>query len=294
MTLIFQSLVSGFQRSLKVWKAVLIIWLFSFIIVSIYVSQAKNTIFVGFGNSMITSELHDYFNPAVLFEPGTGLRDAIISGLKGFPLLFIVFFVSNAFFSAGLFCNLRKKTEVFSISEFFKSGAEKFWPYLGITLIISILFILLFVTCVFLSLMTASFVDISSEKTGFILIVSCLILFLLLMPVIILASDYSRAWQAVASEKTPCRAVVFGFRTVFDKFGSSYFIMIILLVVQVIFTVAVVSITMHFRPSSGAGVFLLFLFAQGLVYIRLIIKTWRYASITALMEIFAENERYSA
>lgn len=108
----------------------------------------------------------------------------------------------------------------------------------------------------------------------------------------ILVSDYSRAWQAAASEKTPCKAVIFGFKTVFDKFGSSYFIMIILVLVQVIFTVAVVYITMHFRPSTGAGVFLLFLFAQGMVIIRLIIKTWRYASITALMEIFAENERY--
>lgn len=292
MTLIFKSLVSGFQRSLKVWKAVLIIWLFSFIIVSVYVSQAKNTTFAVFGNSMITNELYDNFNPAVFFEPGTGLRDAIISGFKGFPLLFLVFFVSNAFFTAGLFCKLRKKTEIFSISEFFRSGAEKFWPYLGITLIISILLILLFITCVFLTLMVASFADISSGKTVFILIVSSLMLFFLLMPVMILVSDYSRAWQAAASEKTPCKAVIFGFKTVFDKFGSSYFIMIILVLVQVIFTVAVVYITMHFRPSTGAGVFLLFLLAQGMVIIRLIIKTWRYASITALMEIFAENERY--
>lgn len=290
MTLIFKSLTSGFYRSLKVWKAVFIIWLFSFIIVSIYVLQAKNTVFAGFGKSMITSELHDYFKPAVFYELGTGLRHSIISGLKGFPLLFLVFFASNAFFTSGLFCNIRKKTEVFSISEFFRSGAEKFWSYFGITFIISILLIILLVIYVLLTSMAASFADISSEKTGFILIMSSLALFLLLMPIIILAADYSRAWQAATSKKTPFRAVSFGFRTVFGKFWSSYFIMMVLLLVQIIFTVAVIYIIIHFRPSSGAGVFLLFIIAQCLVYIRLFIKTWRYAGITALMERFAENE----
>lgn len=290
MTFIYKSLGAGFFRSLKVWKGIFIIWLFSFVLISLYVLPVKNILFAGFGKSMITTELQDHFNPEVFYDLGPDFTNIKLSAFKGMPFLFLIFFAANAFFTAGLFCNLRKKSETFSLSEFFRSGAEKFWPYFGITLIITGLITIFFFIYVLISTIAASSIKISSEKTGFIFALSALVLFLLLMPVLILIADYARSWQAATLKKSSFRAVGFGIRTVFRKFWSSYFLMMILLLVQLILTITLFWIIAYLRPSSFTGVLLLFLFSQFMVFIRLLIKTWRYASVTALMEKYAGND----
>ena len=69
-----------------------------------------------------------------------------------------------------------------------------------------------------------------------------------------------------------------------QKILASYTMMLILLLIQVLFGWLVFRILSAWKPVTGGGVFLLFLFSQFLFYIRLLLKTWRYASVTVLME----------
>ncbi len=100
-----------------------------------------------------------------------------------------------------------------------------------------------------------------------------------------LVADYARAWH-VAQDKLACfKALGFGFSRTFGTFLSSYPMMLILLVIQLVFTLIVMLFLSRWKPGTGGGVFLLFLASQILFYIKCGLKVWRYGSVTSLMEI---------
>ncbi|MFZ0280669.1 MAG: hypothetical protein WAL29_03415, partial [Bacteroidales bacterium] len=83
---------------------------------------------------------------------------------------------------------------------------------------------------------------------------------------------------------SPFAALGFGFSQTFRKFWSSYATMLIIILVQLLFGLIVMYILPSWKPVAGSSVFLLFVISQLCIYARLILKTWRYASITSLME----------
>ncbi len=61
--------------------------------------------------------------------------------------------------------------------------------------------------------------------------------------------------------------------------------MIFLLAVQFLYGWAVLSILKGIAPSTGMGLFLLFLFSQLLVFIKILLKSWRYGTVIELMSL---------
>jgi hypothetical protein len=105
-----------------------------------------------------------------------------------------------------------------------------------------------------------------------------------LISIIILVADYARAWQ-VTNESNACfRAIGFGFSQTFRTFLSSYPLMIILLTVQLLYGWLVLSILPGLKPLTGGGVLQLFLLSQFLFFIKILLKAWRYGSVTSMME----------
>jgi hypothetical protein len=111
-----------------------------------------------------------------------------------------------------------------------------------------------------------------------------LMVYILILPLFLLIADYARAWKA-SNENASCfRALGFGFSNTFSRFRSSYLLMALLLAAQIILgTIAVLTIP-AWKPVTVGGVFLMLIISQLIIYIRLMFKTWRYASVTVLME----------
>jgi len=107
---------------------------------------------------------------------------------------------------------------------------------------------------------------------------------IVVIPVMLLVADYARAWQVSYERPAGFKAIGFGFSETFSKFWSSYPMMLVILIVQILFICIVFSIIPGWRPLSGTGIFLLFLLSQILFFIRIFLKVWRYGSVTALME----------
>ncbi len=275
---------TGLIRSLKAWKGILIVWFFYLLFVALLVLPVRSSLKSGFGSSMITERFASGFDIEAfsdLEQVGRSLLSSLSSGLL-IALLFGI--IMNAFLSGGLFGSLKANAGIFSASGFFSASGKYFWKFLFITLIISAVILLLgfFILILPVSLVVQSEPD--SEKAPFITAIISGSAFLFILIILLLIADYARAWN-VTKEKPRCfRAIGFALSRTFERFRSSFMLVLIIILVQALLTLLVVKFIGTWRPSSGAGVFLLFIVSQVLFITRLLIRTWRFASVTNLME----------
>jgi hypothetical protein len=272
-------------RSLKSWKGILIIWFLSLLLVSLLALPVRGSLNSGFGSSMITERLIDGIDFEVFSDLGEALTSLISYLSSGFFLLLVVGFLLNIFLSGGLFNSLKGSSGKFSTGEFFRASAKYFWSFLVILSVISIIVVVLAFLVVGVPMSLVGNADVPKEgallKT-FILFSSVFILLLILL---LLVADYARAWQ-VSEERNACfKAIGFGFSQTFRTFRSSYLLMLFLSVIQVLFGWLVLKILPGMKPVSGVGVFFLFLISQSMFIIKVLLKVWRYGSVTSLMEL---------
>ncbi len=288
---ILLAIKSSVFRSLKIWKSVTIVWFVSLLLSGLLSVPVKNVLNSGFSNSMITEKLAHGINIEVFTDLGVTMSN-LISFLKaGFYIAILVSILLNAFLAGGLFHGLKSSSERFSTADFFRDSARKFWSFLVINLIMSIIFFTLLFLVVILPVAIVSQSDSPSEGAVFRTLAISLPVFFLIASIILLVVDYGRAWQA-AQDRIACfRAIGFGFKQTFLTFFSSTPMMLLILIVQFLFGWLVLSILPGFVPQEGGGVFLLLILSQSLFFIKIFLKTWRYGSVTVLMESSTNSKK---
>jgi membrane protein YdbS with pleckstrin-like domain len=281
---IFSSLKSGFCRTLKSWKGVLIVWLSLFLLVLVFIYPLRGSLSSAFGSSMIIEKLADGFDIEVFADLGSTFKSLMSFFTTGFIFIYLTGFILNAFLTAGLFDSVRKGSGKFSSQDFFRAGAKNFWSFLIISLIITFIINFLSGVLIGVSIMIVSVSDTISEKSQFIIVIAAIVVLLLILPVFFLAADYSRAWRASHENDSCFKAIGFGFSQTFNKFWSSYIMMVLLIISQILLGILILLILPAWKPVTGRGVFLLLIISQLLLYARLLLKNWRYASVTSMME----------
>lgn len=281
---IFRSLYNGILVSVKSWKGVMITWLFSLIMVSVLAIPLRGVLKSGLGSSMITEKLLDGFDPSVFSELGSSFK-LIVSFLSaGLFILLIIGFLVNIFFAGGLFNSVRRSAGHRTFQEFFRSSARHFGSYLVISLIVRILINFSTGITFAIPVMIVATGNNFSTKAIVIIVTAAIILTITVMSILLLVVDYARAWQA-SNEKSGCfRALGFGFSETFSRFWSSFPMMLLILLIQVLYLITVFFLITGWNPLSGLQVFLLFLISQILVFGKILLKTWRFGSVTSLME----------
>ncbi len=282
---LFKALGSGNVRSIKAYKGVIIIWFFYLLLISMLTIPLKGSLKTGFGNSMITELLKNGINIEVFSDLEVHFENMISSFSSGLLLLLFLIILMNAFLSGGLFNSLKGSNTDFTVSEFFRSSAKYFWSFLVVTVLVSLMMIILGVFIIGLP-----FGIIYGGNSGvgtslsIILLIGVIIYFIVLISLLLVA-DYSRAWL-VTKEKQSCfKALGFGFSTTFRFYLSSFPMMLILLILIMLFAWVSMRIIGLWIPGTGLGAFLLFIVSQILFFCRLLLKAWRYGSVTALMEM---------
>jgi hypothetical protein len=282
---IFISLETGILRSLKSWKGIVIVWLTSLLLVSLVALPMKGALKAGLGNSMITEKLANGINVEVFADLGTTFRSLISYFSNGLFMVLVVGFLINSFLSGGLFDILKRISGTFSPVKFFIASAKNFWSFVIISLIISLAVLLFAILIIVIPVSIVSHAESSSEgaafKTGIILTS----FFLLIVVLLLLVADYARVWQ-VSHDKNECfKALGFGFSHTFRTFFSSYPLMLILLVVQILYGWLVLIVLAGIRPVTEGGIVMLFILSQFLFFIKILLKVWRYGSVTRMMEL---------
>jgi len=282
---ILHSIKSAALRTMNLWKGALIIWFLSLLLVSMLAMPIKGALNSGFGKSMITEKLADGLNFEVFADMGAAFRSIMSFFSVGLFMTILVGFILNAFFTGGVFERLKESSGKFSAGEFFRASAKNFWSFLVISLIISLIILVLAFLIIGIPLSIVGQSDSSPEGALFQTGLIVLSIFFLLLTVLLLVADYARAWQVTMDRNVCFKAIGFGFSQTFKTFLSSFPLMIILLVVQLSFGWLVLKILPGIRPATGAGVFLLFLLSQILFFLKIMLKIWRYGSVTVLMAV---------
>jgi len=281
---ILNSLKSGFDRAFRSWKGVLVVWLMLLILVSFMTVPLRGGLKSAFDNSMITEKLAEGFNLEAYMDLGSALKTLISSTTSGFLFVFLAGFVANAFLTAGLFSSLTGDCIRFSTGEFFRNGAKNFWSFFIISVIITLIMLFLSIIIIAIPFLIISSSETISEKGVFMTGVIVTMFYLILLPLLLIAADYSRAKKTSDASFTWSRSLGFGFSQTFKKFWPSYLMMLLLVFCQGILGLLIISILPGWEPVNGGGVFLLLIVSQLLLYARLMLKTWRYGSFTAMME----------
>lgn len=281
----FKALGTGAVRSLKAYKGVIIILFFYILLISMLTIPLKGSLKTGFGNSMITELLKNGINIEVFSDLEVQFESIISYLSSGLLILVILTVLMNAFLSGGLFNSLKGSGTNLTVSEFFRSSARYFWSFLVVTVLTSLMNILLGVFIIGIPFGIALGGSSGPGTSSFIILFIGIIIYLIVILSILLVADYSRAWL-VTKEKPACfKALGYGFSTTFRYFLSSFPMMLILVVIIMFFAWLSKRLIGLWIPATGAGALLLFIVSQVLFFGKLLLKAWRYGSVTALMEM---------
>ena len=284
---IVKSLKAGAFRALCLWKGILIVWLFSFVPVAIFVTPLRGALKTGLGDSLITERLAEGIDIEVFADLGNHLSGIVSFFLSGLFLVVMAGFLLNVFFAGGLFGGVRESAGSIRLSDFFKESARNFWSFLVITILINLMIIGLAIILILIPVSVIMQSDTVSEgaayNTGMILTG----VFLLFMPLFLLVADYSRAWQATQEKQLCFKAIGEGFTLTFRNILRSWLMMVVLLLFQILLSLLILKFVPEIIPASGFGVFLLFNLSQALFIIRILLRTWRYGTVTTFMENYA-------
>jgi hypothetical protein len=282
---LISSMKSGMVRCVKAWRGLLVIWLSSLILVSLTAVPLKNALKTGFGNSMITEKLDKGIDIEAFADMGAGFRNLGAYFISGLILTILTGFIINVFLSGGLFSNLRKSPESYSLPEFFSDSAKNFWSFLVISAFISILILFLFILIFLIPVSVMAQADGIAEGSLFKTVIIAGSVFLLVVAILLLVADYSRAWQAASQESRPFKALGFGLRYTLRTFLLSYPLIMIILLVQFLFGWLVLTILPGIMPRGETGIILLFVLSQSLFLAKLLLKAWRFGTLTSMLEL---------
>ncbi|HOW09810.1 MAG TPA: hypothetical protein PLX08_08405 [Bacteroidales bacterium] len=287
---IYSSLKSGFLRTLNAGKSILIVWFCIFILVLVFVFPLRRSLTSAFGDSMITEKLADGINIEAFTDLGPVFKNIMSFLTAGLMFTFLAGFLLNSFLTAGLFGSVKNDSMKFSPSEFFSAGALNFKAFLLISLLITLIIDFGFILIVVAPAAIVSLSETASDKSLFMILFITGVVFLLVIPLMLLVADYSRAYKTSDPAVSAFSAIGKGFSLAFSGFRRSYMMMLLLIVAQIMLGVIIVLLLPAWRPVTGGGVFLLLIVSQLLFILRLFLKTWRYASVSSMMnEITAEK-----
>lgn len=276
--------INGAKPLPRMWKNVLVAWFVMLLLLIAAMNPLMQGLWTGFDSSLITEKLKNGIFPEAFTDMGS-LYSGVIRGFgSSILLLALITFILNAFFSGGFFDAARKDAGECTVKEFMRGCVRNFWSFMLILLfsVIMILFIALLITVV-----PNLFINMDGdhvEKTIFRTELTAICILIVLLPVLLLVSDYSRAWKTGNPERGTFEAIANGFRLTFGKLTASWIVVFIILVVNSLFLWLTSRVLTSFVPQTGWGVFLFFLISQALFILKFFLRVYRYSCVTALLE----------
>lgn len=273
-----KTLRNGAVTTVSSYKLILVIWITTLVLTLAAGYPLKVFMNSIFGKSMITGLLHDGFDIALAGDLGKPFGALIASVGAGTALVGTAGFFLMVFFAGGLFRRFTLAEGCLKVSEFLRSSATSFIPFLRITLLMMLIiagytFVIIGVPALVMVLVSGS--KMPSGNGIYIFYV----IWALGMPVWLFVADASRRWMAATGSHQVFRALGAAFRALRERFWHNYSIVFTVMILNTVLVVAILWFAAVATPDKGIMVFLFFIATQALVITRLMMKAWRYASV---------------
>lgn len=281
----FKAFTSGAIRALRSIKAILLFWLMTFAVLAVFTYPLKSFINEAMGNSMITNLLDEGFNLTLFTDLGQAFSPMMSYITSGFLILLLLYFFLYNFLNGGLFDSLKANKLSYKPGDFFRSSARLFLSYLVVMVLVILMILLAMVLVVGVPVLIQRAGGSATEEQTWKLVSVLRIVALLVLPVFLLVADYSRTWLAANDYRKVFKSIGYGFKATFKTFFSSYFFMLIMIIVQGLFVMLVAKVLASYKPDTGGGLFLLFLLSQFLFIVKLFLRAVRYGGVTTLYRL---------
>jgi hypothetical protein len=285
---IFSAVTKGAVKSAKSYSLAITAWLITLIMIwsaSLILRAGFNSLL---GKSMISDSLLGGFDVSILGDLGYRIAPFISSLTLTTVFLLVFGVILSVFFAGGFFGKFTCEGSDFRISDFFKTSARFFFPYLGVVTAVAVMIIFWGGIVFGLPLILT---DTASRGTALMRILMKIlgVIFILGLPVLLLVSDNARTWMAVTGIRKMFRAIGTGFKTTFKKFLRNYVSVFIVMITSIVLTLLILCLLKNSVPEKGIMIFLFFLLTQVIALLKVWVRVWRYATVT---ELVAEKNQY--
>lgn len=271
----------GAVAAISSYKLILTMWLITLVVILLVAMPLKNTLKNIFGNSMITERLTAGFDAGLAGDMGQAFGNILGAAATGGLWLTFVGFFLYTFFAGGLFARFTTAYGDFKVSAFMKASAGNFMSFLMIAVIMMLMVGIWTVLIIGLPVGIMMALSDGAMKGTKLMIIPYTI-WALGIPVWLLVADFSRRWIAATGSQRVFKALGAGFGALRRGFIRSYSAMLSIWVLNIAFFIALLWFGTWTVPEKGGMIFLFFIATQLLFITRLLMKAWRYATVSEL------------
>ncbi len=280
---LFKTLKNGALATASSYKLILVIWGTTLVLTLAAGYPLKVFLNSIFGKSMVTVLLNDGFDISLAGDIGKPFGALMASAFAGTVLVGTAGFFLMVFFAGGLFRRFTLAGGCLKVSEFLRSSATAFIPFLKVTLLMMLIiagytFVVIGVPALVMVLVSGS--KMPSGNGIYIFYV----IWALGMPVWLFVADASRRWIAATGSRQVFRALGAAFRSLRERFWHNYGIVLSVVLTNALLVIAILWFAAVATPVKGIMVFLFFIATQALVIIRMMMKAWRYAVVCEVVQ----------
>ncbi len=275
---IFKAYYSGLKESVRLPRPVFLIYFINLFIALLIVIPIFGLMNESLGDTLSVNKILKDFDATVFADFIANSSNELTLFFTQVKWVVLIYWIISIFLAGGIIRTLNQ--DKFTMTSFFSGAGYNFFRFLGISLIMIVLQILL----VFLIYApTFNIIDsisdtVSSELTIYKVFFVAFGLHMLLMLMLFMISDYSKFYAALYDKKNIFKSVMGGFRYVFKNFFRTYTLYILLIILPLAMIWGYFMASGKIGTHTVVGVLLVFLIQQAVIILRIWFRVWIYAS----------------
>lgn len=290
---ILTSYIMGFKSAFKTKKLSITIYIITLCLALCLALPFGNTIEKEAGSSMAFVSLLKDFDYTVYKDFMNQSSKAIGPYLSVAVWAGLFYLILTIFFEGGILTILKRREGKYSLSAFWKGSAEYFSRFLRLAIYSVVIQIIVFLAVYIplANILDSAYGTVESEVPLFYIGLSGMMIHLILFIFVLTVADYAKIMIVENENFKPLKTLLKSFAFVIKHFISTYFLYLSLLLFPVFLFIIYIKFEAVIGMSIGAGIFLVFIIQQLLIWCRVFIKIWFLGSELNLYGKFERREK---
>ena len=275
---ILKAYTSGLKETVRLPRPVFLIYLINLLIGVLIAAPLFGLMENSFGNSLNLKEILNDFNSLYFSDFIHKSMPGLIALVSQIKWMMLIYWIISIFLAGGIIRTLNQ--DKFTMTSFFSGSGYNFFRFLGISLLMLTLQIIVFVIVMIPTfLLIFSLSNNVQSDTGLVNIFFFgTSIWLILMFLIFIISDYAKFYTSLFDSKNIFKAVKEGFSYVFSNFLKTTGLYLLLVLIPGILLFGYYFAEAKIGTHTAAGVIVVFIIQQTFIFLRIWTRIWIYSS----------------